>query len=80
MDVLAKEFGRFPMSGGNLKNEYAEALGPLYDRIPKAVLAAVVVSLLSNGGDELEQVSTRLLSEWGTLYHNRIVPQPPVKG
>jgi hypothetical protein len=60
-----------------LSNAYVEVLGDLYDKTPKAVLAAVVVSLLSNGGDEFEPVPERFLAEWGTLYANRIVPQKP---
>jgi hypothetical protein len=60
-------------------NEYANVLGELYRQTPKAVLAAVVVSLLSNGGDEFEQVSGRFLAEWHTLHDNGIVPQPPAK-
>lgn len=63
--------------GGNLSNDYSLVLGPLFDKTPKAVLAAIVVSLLSQGGDHMDEVAAGLLAEWHTLYQNRIVPQRP---
>lgn len=61
---------------GNRSNAYAEAIEPkLYARIPKAVLAAVAVSILSNGGDDLDGASARILEEWEILHANGIVPQ-----
>lgn len=68
------------MPGIKLSNEYAAALGQLFERTPKAVLGAVVVSLLSNGGDDLESVPARLINEWRILHENGIVPQAPVSG
>lgn len=68
------------MPGIKLSNEYVAVLGPLFERTPKAVLGAVVVSLLSCGGDDLEQVRARLLNEWRVLHENGIVPQAPVSG
>jgi hypothetical protein len=62
--------------GGNLSNAYVDAC-PMLGKTPKAVIAAVVVSLLSNGGDELAHVSTRFLREWRILHENHIVPQKP---
>jgi hypothetical protein len=59
-----------------LTNEYVEVLGDLYDKTPKAVLAAIAVSALTNGGDELDEAQARLLAEWGALHANGIVPQP----
>lgn len=63
-----------------LSNEYVAALGSLFERTPKAVLGAVVVSLLSNGGDELGAVRAKLINEWRILHENGIVPQAPVSG
>lgn len=63
----------------NIQNQYAAELGPLLDDCPKAVLAAVAVSLLSGGGDRLELVALQLAAEWSTLYENGIVPQKPRK-
>jgi hypothetical protein len=62
--------------GGSLRNEYLDSC-PMLDKTPKAVIAAVVVSLLSSGGDEFDQVAWRFLSEWRTLHDNGIVPQRP---
>jgi hypothetical protein len=52
-------------------------LGEVYASCPKAVLAAIAVSLLSNGGDELAHAKARLLEEWRILHANGIVPQAP---
>jgi hypothetical protein len=60
-------------------NEYADALGePLYDAVPKAVFAAIAVSLVTCGGSYLEHAD-RILLEWAALYENGIVPQRPPK-
>ena len=59
------------------RNEYAAALGPLLDQTTKAVLAAIAVSLLTTGGEHLDEAQERLLKEWGTLHANGIVPQKP---
>jgi hypothetical protein len=58
------------------QNEYARAMGKLYARTPKAVLAAIVVSLVSNGGENIEGVTQAVLNEWDILHANGIVPQP----
>jgi len=62
---------------GNTSNEYAQQLGSRYERIPKAVLAAIAVSVLTGGGDYLEEAEPRLLNEWRVLFENGIVPQAP---
>jgi len=59
------------------RNEYASALGPLLDKTPKAVFAAVAVSLLTSGGDHWELLGKRFIDEWHTLYVNGVVPQRP---
>lgn len=60
-------------------NEYAARLDEIYARTPKAVLAAIAVSMLSSGGDHMEGVADRVLDEWRVLYLNGIVPQRPFK-
>lgn len=60
-------------------NEYAQQLGELYGRIPKAVFAAMAVSALTGGGDHLEQAQARILTEWDALYGSGIVAQKPPK-
>lgn len=63
----------------NLRNEYASQLGDLFDKTPKAVLAAIAVSALTTGGDYLEKARELLLEEWRILHENKIVPQSPPK-
>lgn len=59
-------------------NEYAEVLGQeLYDKTPKAVFAAIAISALTCGGDQMSEARERILAEWLALYQNRIVPQKP---
>lgn len=66
------------MAGINKQlNSYAEFLGGLYDTIPKAVFAAIAVSMVTNGGDQLDEAAQRLIAEWRILYDNHIVPQKP---
>ena len=68
------------MTGLKILNEYATAIpGPLYEQTPKAVLAAIVVSLLSCGGDRMEDVEEGLRAEWEALHVAGIVPQKPPK-
>jgi len=59
-------------------NDYVEELGPLYHEIPKAVLAAVAVSLAAQMEHaEARRGVGRLLCEWDSLHENGIVPQYP---
>lgn len=59
-------------------NEYAAAIEPkVYAYCPKAVLAAIAVSLLSCGGAEMQDINRKIAAEWWALYHNGIVPQKP---
>jgi hypothetical protein len=61
-------------------NEYADAIDKtFYENIPKAVLAALAVSYASAGGDQLADVTDRLLKEWDVLHANGIVPQSPFR-
>lgn len=61
----------------NKSNEYQQALGDIFDKAPKAVLAAIATSALTCGGGELDQARDRALREWWVLYEQGIVPQKP---
>jgi len=68
------------MSAANkLGNEYQQAISEIYDRTPKAVLAAIAVSYASCGGDNLDEAQAAILAEWNALHWNGIVPQKPPK-
>ena len=58
-------------------NEYQETLGKVFDKCPKAVIAAVAVSVLTTGGDFIEEAQRRFIAEWWALYEAHIVPQRP---
>lgn len=63
------------------ENDYQAILTPeFYEKTPKSVLAAILVSLMLNyvDGDE-KKVQFEILKEWKTLYDNGIVPQKPFK-
>lgn len=63
-----------------LHNQYAAALtDELFAEAPKAVIAAVAVSVLTLGGDYLDEAAQRFAAEWQVLYENGIVPQAPGK-
>lgn len=68
------------MRGIKVTNEYADALGDLYAKVPKAVLAAIAVSALTVGGDYLDEAQARLLTEWDALHDAEIVSQPAPAG
>lgn len=58
-------------------NGYASAIGQdVFEACPKAVLAAIAVSALTQGGDYIEEARARLLDEWRILHQNGIVTQP----
>lgn len=65
------------MAINKLHNDYAAALGALFDEMPKAVIAAIAVSLASEGGNSLDDAPARIATEWDVLYLNGIVPQRP---
>jgi hypothetical protein len=58
-----------------LGNEYADQLGKLYEKNPKAVLAAVVVALLAKDLGSMNGLPHAFLLEWEMLHINGIVPQ-----
>lgn len=68
------------------RNEYLDSLGGYYDTTPKAVLAAMLVSLAARcsdgGADDLSpaNVVPVVLAEWRALHGAGIVPQAPPKG
>lgn len=63
-----------------IRNEYS-ALITDYDRIPKAVFAAVAASFANMVccEDDLTQVNDAILNEWKALYEAGIVPQKPIR-
>ena len=63
----------------NKPNEYQAALGQTFESTPKAVLGAIVASLLSCGGERLEDAELALIKEWWILYRAGIVPQKPTR-
>lgn len=65
------------MRGMKITNEYSSVLGPVYERMPKAVLAAIVVSFAARISGGLDAVPTAVMDEWQVLFENGIVPQRP---
>lgn len=57
-------------------NGYAAAVAH-YPKIPKAVFAAIAVSALTRGGEDLDEATDEILKEWRILHANGIVPQRP---
>jgi hypothetical protein len=65
--------------GMKISNEYAQVLKPRYGGAPKAVIAAVAVSLLLKEHDgKWSEVYDAFVKEWAILYQNGIVPQKPL--
>lgn len=67
------------MSANKIHNEYAAELGPLFEDMPKAVLAAIAVSMASGGGSDMDAARAQIADEWRILHRNGIVPQKPSK-
>lgn len=68
--------------GIKVRNQYADAVGDLYKRTPKAVWAALAVSYACMRGDGDTEVYPEdtprfLIEEWRTLYEQGLVPQAP---
>jgi hypothetical protein len=62
----------------NKRNEYALAGGAdLFDQCPKTVWAAIAVSLVTAGGQYLDEARALILDEWQILHAAGIVPQKP---
>ncbi len=63
--------------GFKIGNEYADAISArVYARVPKAVFAAIAVSLLVNHQEVFfEHLDAAILEEWRLLNENGIVPQ-----
>lgn len=67
-------------AGMKRKNTYAEQF-PDYDRTPKAVYAALALSLaLRLSEDDFPKALELLKDEWAVLYAQGIVPQVPAGG
>jgi len=60
-------------------NDYAAELGPLFEDMPKAVIAAIAVSMASGGGSDMDAARAQIADEWRILHLNGIVPQKPSK-
>lgn len=59
-------------------NEYAQQLDlTFYEKIPKAVLAAIAISFAHRIHGESSDTTHNLQDEWRALYTNGIVPQKP---
>jgi hypothetical protein len=64
----------------NHSNQYVDSLPPfVFDKIPKAVWAALAISALTCGGDYLEEATKRIVEEWTILNQNGIIKQAPPK-
>jgi hypothetical protein len=61
---------------GNIVNSYVRSFGPDFDRIPKAVWAAIAIDLTMADGDAAV-ARGRIMQTWRTLHDNGIVPQKP---
>lgn len=63
----------------NKSNQYQKLLKE-YDKIPKAVLAAIAVSYaLLRTDEDFEKVEEEIKREWAILHQNGIVPQKPIR-
>ena len=61
-----------------LTNDYVMGLNPgIFDKCPKAVFAAMAISALTSGGENIEIASNAVLDEWWCLFACGIVPQKP---
>ena len=75
------KFGEWILKVNVMKigNEYAQQLEEYYDKIPKAVLAAIAVSFATFQTDDLSKAPGLIYDEWITLHANGIVKQKPRK-
>ena len=60
-------------------NAYQRTLGDIFDDCPKSVCAAIAVSILTCGGDHLDQAKELFSAEWDALFQAGIVSQRPSK-
>lgn len=61
------------------ENEYQNLLKN-YDKMPKAVLAAIAVSYaLRQVEEDFGRVEEEIMNEWRVLHSAGVVPQKPVK-
>ena len=65
-----------PTGVTKLDNEYVKTIpADVYADIPKAVWAAIAISLATCGGDTLDDAARAVVHEWAILHTNGIVPQ-----
>ncbi len=68
------------MAINKTSNDYADVISQeLYEKTPKAVFAAIAISLATSGGERLDEAADVLIEEWLILHQNGIVPQKPPK-
>ena len=62
-------------------NDYSDTLSrSVFERTPKAVFAAIAVSLMANDRNvPFDQIDAAILEEWAVLNRNGIVPQKAIK-
>ncbi len=57
-------------------NAYADVIpDSVFEKIPKAVFAAIAVSFATCGGSNLDDATRAVIREWSILHQNGIVPQ-----
>ena len=61
-------------------NGYSDTLSrSVFERTPKAVFAAIAVSLMANDRNvPFDQIDAAILEEWAVLNRNGIVPQKSI--
>ena len=75
----AHSVGGDGMRGMKVLNEYAEAI-PFYSDTPKAVFAAIALSLARRlNEDDYAQAIREIHMEWNALYRAGVVPQEPLE-
>ena len=62
---------------GESGNAYTQALGAIYDECPKAILAAVAVHMLTEGGMLLPDAPRQFAEAWLMLHTRGMVRQRP---
>ena len=70
-----------PMGIFKTENDYQKLIdSSLYQKTPKAVFAAIVVSLFLNHQNvNAEKVNEIFIAEWETLHKQGLIPQKPPK-
>lgn len=70
------------MAMNKTRNQYQQLISEeLYEKTPKAVFAAIAVSLfvIASGEEDFSDIDRKIITEWMALHGNAIVPQKPPK-